>query len=423
LSMSSLGPDVGRLEKSRQASFMLAGVVAAKTPEAGQRTHDTVKKICESIMHAYEVANDSNANRAAKIQAIQAVADLGPELDWLLSFTKEEAEWCRFPAERGEMMAIHSTLQGQTSVLKNSFRGLRVDVERFSDVFDTLLALLEETTAFLRLGHAAECARVKDALDNAYGEVRNLAHCELASLLVDQAKLASTRVNDAWKAIDSLVKVQPGLNDSLVPRVDQVDSLLRKALPELILRTRDVVTRGGAAKSEQAHAHTQLVACLDELKRILSQVSANYVNQFDESATRVPLEYDPLESALKGVVKALADLKGAQMTHEPEMIQMQLADLIPEFVKVAVAELARLKANDNDKREFIDAVKRARDGDMNDFFAAQDKFNEIKDRIKNRPQIQIGLVEDNTVSKSKDLLKAAKDMCHAMSKLNIAMDE
>jgi len=308
-------------------------------------------------------------------------------------------------------------------VLKNAFRGLRVDVERFGDVFDTLLALLEEVTAFLRQGHAAECSRVKDSLDNAYAEAKHLAHCEVASLLVDQAKLASTRVNDAWKAIDSLVKVQPGLNDSLVPRVDQVDSLLRKALPELIMRTRDVLTRGGAGKAEQARAHTGLVACLDELTRIHGQVSANYVNQFDESATRVPLEYDPLESALKGVVKALADLKGAQMTHEPEMIEMQLADLIPEFVKVAIAELAKLGATDADKREFIDAVKKARDGDIKDFFAAQDKFNEIKDRVKNKPQIQIGLVEDNTVSRSKDLLAAAKDMCSALSKLNIVMDE
>jgi len=193
-------------------------------------------------------------------------------------------------------------------------------------------------------------------------------------------------------------------------------------LPELIVRSRDVLTRG-TGKGEQAKAHQQLVACLDELTRILAMVSANYVNQFDESAIRVPLEYDPLESALKGVVKALADLKGAQMAHEPEMIEMQLADLIPEFVKIAVAELTKLHATDADKREFIDAVKKARDGDMNDFFAAQDKFNEIKDRVKNRPQIQIGLVEDNSVSKSKDLIKAAKDMCSALSKLNIVMDD
>jgi len=423
--MSSLTPDVGRLEKSRQASFMLAGVVAAKTPEAGQRTHDAVKNICESIMHAYEVANDSNKSRQDKIKAIQAVADLGPQLDWILSFTKEEADWCRFPDKRNEMLTIHETLQGQVNVLRNSFRGLRVDIERFGDVFDTLLALLEETTAFLRLGHGAECARVKDSLDNAYAEAKHLAHCELASLLVDQAKLTSTRTNDAWKAVDSLVKIQPGLNDALVPRVDQVDTLLRKALPELIMRARDAVTGKAAAQNPAlVKAHGQVTACLDELARILALVSANYVNQFDESATRVPLEYDPLESALKGVVKALADLKGAQMAHEPEMIEMQLADLIPEFVKVAIAELAKMGASEQDKREFIAAVKKARDGDMNDFFAAQEKFNEIADRLRNKPPpIQIGLIEDNSVSKSKDLIAAAKNMCSALSKLNIAMDD
>jgi hypothetical protein len=266
---------------------------------------------------------------------------------------------------------------------------------------------------------------VKDALDNAYAESKHLAHCELASLLVDQAKLASTRVNDAWKAVDSLVKIQPGLNDALVPRVDQVDTLLRKALPELIVRARDTVTGKAAAQNPSlVKAHGQVTACLDELARILALVSANYINQFDESATRVPLEYDPLESALKGVVKALADLKGAQMAHEPEMIEMQLADLIPEFVKVAVAELAKMGASEQDKRDFIAAVKKARDGDMNDFFAAQDKFNEIADRLKNKPPpIQIGLVEDNSVSKSKDLIAAAKDMCSALSKLNFSMDE
>jgi len=108
------------------------------------------------------------------------------------------------------------------------------------------------------------------------------------------------------------------------------------------------------------------------------------------------------------------------------LIQMELADQIPEFVKVAIAEMQKLNATDDEKREFIAAVKRARDGDAEDFFQAQDDINKLLDRIKNKPaapKIQIGMVEADNASKSKDLLAAAKDMCNALSKLNLAMED
>jgi len=165
---------------------------------------------------------------------------------------------------------------------------------------------------------------------------------------------------------------------------------------------------------------------LDEIKRILAKVSANYINQFNESATRIPLEMDPLEAALKGVVKAIADLKGAQLGHEPESIIMELADQIPEFVKVAIAELQKMNATDEEKRQFIDAVKRARDGDAADFFQAQEDINNLLDRIRNKPpppKLTLGMQEPDSASKSRDLLAAAKDMCSALSKLNLAIDE
>jgi len=355
------------------------------------------------------------------------VCDLSSEVDWLLEFTKEEAEWARFQELKDQMMAIHQTIKGQSNVLKSGFRGLRVDIERFPEVFTTLLALLEEATEFLRLGHASEVKRVSESLQNGYAEARNLRDCELTSLLVDQAKLASTRCNDSWKAVDSLVKIQPGLNDELVPRINMVDQLLRSALPDLILRTKELLTsRKGqpGGKNDQLRAYKQVESCLDEIKRILDQVNANYINQFDESATRVPLDLDPMEAALKGVMKAIGDLKGAQMAREPEMIQLELADQIPEFVKVAIAELQKLGATDDEKREFIAAVKKARDGDTEDFFRAQDDIHKLLDKIRNKPKIQIGMPEDQgSGSRAKDLLAAAKDVCSAMAKLNIAMDE
>jgi len=293
-----------------------------------------------------------------------------------------------------------------------------------------LLALLEESTEFLRLGHASEVKRVSESLQNAYAEARNLRDCELTSLLVDQAKLASTRSNDSWKAVDSLVKIQPGLNEELVPRINMVDSILRSALPDLIVRTKELLTsRKGqpGAKNDQLRAYKQVESCLDEVKRILDKVNANYVNQFDESATRVPLELDAMDAALKGVMKAIADLKGAQMAREPEMIILELSEQIPEFVKVAIAELQKLNATDEDKREFVGYVKKARDGDAEDFFQAQEDINKLLDKIRNKPktpQIQIGMPEDlGGGSRAKDLLAAAKDVCSAMAKLNLVMDE
>jgi len=277
------------------------------------------------------------------------------------------------------------------------------------------------------LGHGSEQTRVGDAVDNAFAETNHLAHCELLSLLVDQAKLTSTRVNDAWKAIDQLVKIQPGLNEALVPRVDNVDHLLRSSLPELIMRVKDVLVQGATPDRAAAveRAHQQIKSCLEELRRILALVTANYVNQFEESATRIPLDRDPLEQALRGVSKCLADIKGAQLAHEPEMLQLELANLLPEFVKVAIAELTKMGASEADKREFIDAVKKARDGNADDFFKAQETFDRIKDRIKNKPPpLQIGLVEAAPQeSRAKDLLEAAKRMAAAMGKVNVTLNK
>lgn len=65
-----------------------------------------------------------------------------------------------------------------------------------------------------------------------------------------------------------------------------------------------------------------------------------------------------LEAAVQGVGKAIAELKGAQLMQQPEMILLEKAEAIPDWTKLAIEEMAKLNATPEQKKEFVDAVKR-----------------------------------------------------------------
>lgn len=95
--MSRYVEDLKKLEKSRGATFTLEGVIAARTPESGQRTHEAITHICDVIIAAYRSANDSSKTTEDKKREILKVVTLESDLDWLATFVQDETQNCRFP--------------------------------------------------------------------------------------------------------------------------------------------------------------------------------------------------------------------------------------------------------------------------------------------------------------------------------------
>lgn len=68
--MSSYVEDLRKIEKTKGATFTLEGVIAARSPENGQRTHDAIQHICSTIIEAYRNANDGTTSLSEKQAAI-----------------------------------------------------------------------------------------------------------------------------------------------------------------------------------------------------------------------------------------------------------------------------------------------------------------------------------------------------------------
>eukprot|EP01125_Pyxidicula_operculata_P008167 TRINITY_DN2761_c0_g1_i1.p1 TRINITY_DN2761_c0_g1~~TRINITY_DN2761_c0_g1_i1.p1 ORF type:complete len:433 (+),score=135.46 TRINITY_DN2761_c0_g1_i1:66-1364(+) len=428
-----LADEDNRLEKSRNASFALTGVIAAQKPESAQKTHEALTKICSTIIGAYRVANDASKGRSQKVEAIRTLCDLIPHLDWLSQFTKEETHAARFYNEiKGKMEETSESVGGKVNILKADLQTLEESIEGFPDVFDLMLGLLEDMTEFLKQGHAAEVCRVVDQGKNAYAEAENMLNLEFKSNLVDRAKLMSTRCSEHWKAVSNLVSIQGDTNAALENRVQNVDILLKQALPLMIVRTKDSLYNPDDAemKELQKQAYADVVSCLDELKKILDRIKVKYTSTFDEDATKVGGELHPLDKAVNNILKQVAKFRAT-----PESLpddKQAAADEISPATKSALGEFDKLRAKPDDRQQLVSCVKQARDApNASGYFQAQDALEDLAEKVKVSQPITIApvipiMADAMTIELEKegpkDMLEAAKAMCEALKKLNLTLD-
>eukprot|EP01127_Copromyxa_protea_P013297 TRINITY_DN3567_c0_g1_i1.p1 TRINITY_DN3567_c0_g1~~TRINITY_DN3567_c0_g1_i1.p1 ORF type:complete len:426 (-),score=111.69 TRINITY_DN3567_c0_g1_i1:57-1334(-) len=418
--------DLKKLERSKGAKFTLEGVIAARSPESGQRTHDSVTRICETIIGAYRTAN-GDASAEEKRAGILKVRELTPELEWLVTFTDDETRACRFPSQASTMKKINDLMASQVNTLKADFQVLATKLDVFHQIFDVMLALLEQVTEFLKAGHGVEVLNVIEQGKNAYAECSNLLNIEVASILVPQSKLVKDRAEDFLKKCKNLVNIQEGTNKSLKDRVDNVELLLQAAIPNFILKSRDhLINLGqphhGAVKEEQIEAHKSVVACLDEIGRILERVKAKYANAFDEDGLKANRDLDDLDKAANNLFKNLAKLKVPSKSEEETQAATQA---VPALTKEVLTAMANHGAQPEHQRELIGVVKGARDGTIPEFFEAAENMENLLTKVREEPAFQIAVSSQATVPDEgpRDLLEAAKAMCAALKGLNIAVDQ
>jgi len=426
----SLADDIAKLEKSRHASFTLRGVIAAKTQESAQRTHDALQRICATIIEAYRIANDQSKFKDEKVAALRKMTSLDGELEWIQSFCKDEEAYCReFKELHSKMAGVSRKIQGLCSQCLADLRNLEHDIECFPDVFEKFLSILENMTEFLKQCHASEVCRSIENGKNAYAEASNLLNLEIRGNLVPQSKLMSQRCTDYFKATQSLVKIQDDENLALHGRVDNVDLLIRKAMPEFILKTKDHIMNSPSSpelKEFQKQSYGDVVSCLDELTKILERVKVKYTSEFDEDAVKVNTQLDALDNAANEVLANIAKYRGMPLDAD-EDARTVVAEAIPEATKVTLSEMAKLRATPDDKKELIEQVKKARDGTVPEYFQAQEAVHDLVDKVKLSapPVISIKPIMAEAISDTdgpRDLLEAAKAMCSALKNLNLKLD-
>jgi len=420
---------LANLEKSRHAAFTLKGVIAAKTPENAQRTHDALQRICATIIEAYRVANDQSKYKDEKITALRKMITLDGELDWISEFVDIESDYCKYYKDlHSKMSGVGERIKQLITRCKADLGILESDIDSFPDVFEGFLSILENMTEFLKQCHATEVCRSIDNGKNAYAETSNLLNLEVRSNLVPQSKLMSQRCNEFFKATQNLVKIQDDENLALHSRVDNVDLLLRKAMPEFILKTKDSIMADNSPqlKEFQKQAYHDVVACLDELTKILERVKVKYTSEFDEDAVKVNTELDALENAAAEVLAAVAKHRGTPLDADDDTKRI-IAEAIPDATKTTLSEMANKRATPEQKKELVEQVKKARDGNLPDYFEAADAITDLVDKVKmSAPApVSIAPIQDATMiadSGPRDLLEAAKAMCSALKNLNLKLD-
>jgi len=426
MSSSKYVEDLKKLERSKSATFSLEGVIAARTPEAGQRTHDAIQHICEVIIEAYRCANDSSNTIQQKQEAIFAVARLSPDLDALVQFTQDEAAHCKY-AQAAQMNKIAQHVASQVNMLKSDFAMLRTKLEVFNQVFDVMLAVLEQMTDFFKQGHGAEVMHVIDQGKNAYAECNNLLHIEVPSLLVPQGKLVKDRAEDFLKKCENLVRIQEGANQSLQDKIENCGVLMKGSIPEFIVKSRDHLVNMGqpshaGCKQAQQAAYNSVISCLDEINRVLDRIKVKYINAFDEDPLKARKELDDLDKAAGALFNNLAKLKIPARADDPGVLAA--AEALPVLTKSTLGAMASAGAPQELQREVVAAVKKARDGDIPQYFESVQEMENILARIPTEPEFSISIAPLATIADDgpKDMLEAAKAMCASLKSLNLVLD-
>jgi len=375
------------------------------------------------------VANDQSKYRDEKITALRKMTTLDAELDWLQQFVQEESDYCKYYKDlHAKMSEYGEKIMQLLTRCKADLATLEDNIESFSDVFASFLGILENMTEFLKQCHGSEVCRSIDNGKNAYAEASNLLNLEVKSNLVPQSKLMSQRCTEFYKATQNLVKVQDDENQALHARVDNVDLLIKKAMPEFILKTKDAVMNDNQPqlKEFQKQAYHDVIACLDELTKILERVKVKYVSDFDEDAVKVNTELDALDNAANDMLDRVAKLRGMPDDTD-DAARRVAAEAIPDATKQTLSEMSKLNAAPDLKREMVEQVKKARDGTTPEYFEAVDAVTDLVDKVKLSAPTPVSIQpiqEATTIQESgpRDLLEAAKAMCAALKNLNLKLD-
>lgn len=134
---------------------------------------------------------DQGKGVAEKAEKLAQISSVEPDLKYILDFVRSETNACKVERIRVQMAQLSSKMDERIHRVIEELRLIRTDPHLYQKVFDGILEVLNDNTAFLKLGHGVEQARVLDIAFQAVTEVRAVRDASTMDDLVNAGQLAS----------------------------------------------------------------------------------------------------------------------------------------------------------------------------------------------------------------------------------------
>lgn len=403
--------------RKRIATFSFKGVVAATTKDAATKMRGAMEHLSQIVIATYKVCMDQSVPLTAKHAKLAEIVMVEPDLITICDFTREETASCKVDRVKARMQTFALSLDADCKAIREEFQIMRSDPHIYQKIFDGLLRVLENTTAFLKEGHNVETARVLDTAFEAVTSVKAVRDAMDEEELVNLGATASRQCLDLLRAAKRLLAPQEETLKALGPRLDAAHLLMQTSLPSFLQKVKDRIEYPSDNSLEaQQKALSQLVAILEEIIAVVREVTPDYDSSFKDTVQDAE---DVNALKLRSAVDKLSDM--LTKLHTVDMTSADGTSIKSEVIDLTREMLPDLGVTTQEKAELVSAVKQGLSDSHRDYFQSQKALAELK-----RPKVRAVIVDTATegeVESSKDLIEAAKGMLSALSGVSSALAE
>jgi hypothetical protein len=389
-------------------------VVAATTKDAAGKMRGAMEHLSQVVIQTYKVCMDQSVALSAKHAKLAEIVTVEPDLITICEFTREETASCKVERVRVKMHSLSLSLDADCKAIREEFHIMKNDPHIYQKIFDGLLRVLDNTTAFLKEGHNIETARVLDTAVEAVASVKAVRDALDEEELVNLGATASRQCLDLLRAAKRLLAPQEETLKALGPRLDAAHLLMQTSLPNFLQKVKDRIEYPSDDTLEtQGKALSQLVAILEEIITVVREVSPDYDSSFRD--TVVDAE-DPNAIKLRTAVDKLAGM--LTKLHTLDTDSSDSSSIKSEVIDLTRSMLPDLGVTTQEKAELVTAVKQGLNESHRDYFQSQKALADLK-----RPKARATIVDAEEDAGSKDLIEAAKGMLSALSGVSSALAE
>jgi soluble cytochrome b562 len=366
------------------------------------------------VIQTYKVCMDQSVALTAKHAKLAEIVTVEPDLITICEFSREETANCKVERIRIKMQSLALALEADSKAIREEFHIMKSDPHIYQKIFDGLLRVLDNITAFLKEGHHVETARVLDAAVEAVSAVKAVRDASDEEELVTLGGTASRQCLDLLRAAKRLLAPQEETLKALGPRLDAAHLLMQTSLPAFLQKCKERIEFPSDDSFEtQAKSLSQLVAILEEIIAVVREVTPDYDSTFKDSVVDAEdanaIKLRSAVDKLAGMLTKLHTMEGA--SDEGTSIKSEVIDLTRSM-------LPDLGVTTQEKAELVTAVKQGLSDSHRDYFQSQKALAELK-KPKRAVIVDTAVEEEG----SKDLIEAAKGMLSALSGVSSALAE
>ena len=213
--------------------------MAASSKDSAGKMRQAMEHLSGVVIATYKVCMDQSVALTTKHAKLAEIVTVEQDLVTICDFTREETAQCKVERIKAKMHALSIALDEDCRMIREEFHILRTDPHIYQKIFDGLLRVLENTTAFLKEGHHVETARVLDAAMEAVKSVKAVRDAADEDELVDLASTASRQCLDLLRSAKRLLAPQEETLKALGPRLDAAHLLMQTSLPAFLQKCKE----------------------------------------------------------------------------------------------------------------------------------------------------------------------------------------